>query len=642
MCGICGLVGLEDGQLLKRMCDVIEHRGPNDSGFYTNGKVSLGNRRLSIIDVKGGHQPIHNEDETIWVTFNGEIYNYGQLKQGLEKSGHKFYTNSDTEAIVHLYEKYGEKFVEKLRGMFAIAIWDDKKKRLVLTRDRLGKKPLYYSVVNGIFLFGSEIKSILQYEETPRKVDFKALDYFLTFRYVPGPLTMFQGIKKLQPGHTLIYENGKIRIQKYWDVAFSSEQENENYFSKKLLGLLRESVKIRLMSEVPLGAYLSGGTDSSSIVKIMSEFMEDPIKTFTVGFGDPRFDELKYAKMISEEFGTDHHEFIVNPNDVNILPKVIWHFDEPIADPAALPTFMLSELAKKYVTVVLTGEGGDELFAGYEQYKIILKTEQYLGPMPKVVKTKLIPKIIKAVPKKFLNLFFAYSSSFGKKGMERFSEYMSSFGDLGKKYLSIVSIFDEKEKRNILQKQFLSTNSLKLVNNYLRSVNAKTLNKLLLLETKVQLPDNLLMKVDKMTMAYSIEARAPLLDQELVEFSASIPPQLKLKGMTDKYILRKAMNDLIPKAIVKRKKQRFFVPIDIWFERDLGKIVKQIFSNQRECERMHLNSKFIQKIIQNHHESKLYYSRQLWSLLTFALWHKIFIDPDKITDSPPKFDKLFE
>ena len=632
MCGICGIVGFVDKKLLHKMCNVIMHRGPDDSGIFMDRNVGLGIQRLSIIDVKGGHQPIHNENETLWIVFNGEIYNFLELRKILKEKGHEFYTKTDTEVVLHLYEEEGEECVKKLRGMFAFAIWDNSKRKLFLARDRFGKKPLYYIKTNDYFIFGSEIKSLLQYEEIEKKIDNKALYYFLTFRYIPGPITILENIKKLQPGNTLIYQNNKINIKKYWDIVFNPEAHTEEYYIKTLENMIQESINIRLMSEVPLGAYLSGGTDSSTVVGIMSEFMDEPVKTFTVGFDDPRFDETKYAKIISDHFSTDHHELIIKQDSVKFLPKIVWHFDEPVADPAAIPTYLLSEFAKKSVTVVLTGEGGDELFAGYEHYKIINSTEKYLGNFPKSMH-RIVSSIVNKIPKSILDNLFSYTSALGEEAMIRFNKYIKSFGNLSKSYLSIVSIFTPEELKVLFLKE-QKEDVIKFVDGFLNASNFETINKLLYIESKVQLPDNLLMKVDKMTMAFSIESRTPLLDYKLAEFVFTIPWDMKLRGFKDKYILRKVMKKFVPPEIIKRKKQRFFVPIDIWLKGELEEVIKQIFSSEEVKKRGYFKYSYIQKIFNNFEKSKLYYSRQLWNLLNFELWYRIFIDGD------PKNPKL--
>ena len=372
MCGITGFVGLNDDALLKKMCNVIKHRGPNDWGTYTDKNIGLGIRRLSIIDIKGGHQPVHNEDRTIWIVFNGEIYNFQELRNIVEKRGHRFYTDCDTEVIVHLYEVFGEKCVDYLRGMFAFALWDSNNKRLFLARDRLGKKPLYYTYFDGKFLFGSEIKSILQCTDVKRAVNLQSMHEFLTLQYVPGPKTMFKDIWKLQPGSTLTLKKGTLKLKKYWDITVTDKNKDEVFCSKKVLELFKESVKIRMMSEVPIGSYLSGGVDSSAVTAFMSMFSDKPVNTFTVGFGH-HTDEFEYARLIAEKFKTNHKEILMEQKSFNLLPEILWHFDEPIADPAALPTYLISKETKKHATVALVGEGGDEAFAGYEKYGIMMK-----------------------------------------------------------------------------------------------------------------------------------------------------------------------------------------------------------------------------------------------------------------------------
>lgn len=605
------------------MCDEISYRGPDDKGYFFDKNIGLGNRRLSIIDIKGGHQPIHNEDESIWITYNGEIYNFLELRKELENRGHKFYTNTDTEVIIHAYEEFGDTFVEMLRGIFAFAIWDDNKKRLLLVRDRLGVKPLYYIIIGENILFGSEIKSILQYSEIKRKINLKALNYFLTLRYIPGPDTIFYGINKLQPAHMLIWKNNKAVTKRYWGLKLEPSNMPEKFYVETLYELLKESIKTELMSEVPLGVYLSGGIDSSTVTAIMSQVSEGEIKTFSVGFGEKRVDELDYARIVSETFNTNHHEFIVEPKAIKFLPKIIWHFDEPIADPAAIPIYLLSELAKKHVTVVLTGEGGDELFAGYEQYKILCNARKYMKLIPKGFLSKILP----AIPESLLDYFFKYSSSLGVEGKKRAVECFNLLDkNVLESYLKIISIFDEDELENIInsRKNFSIKEKYK---NYFKN-SGELLNKLLLLETEIQLPDNFLMKDDKMTMAYSIEARVPILDHKLVEFVATIPSNLKLRGMKDKYILRKLMSKFIP-VIMKRKKQRFFVPIDAWLEGELWDIVNQLLSKENIEKTRFLNYKYVRHIMDNFKTSKLYYSRQLWNLLTFEIWRRIFLEERK-------------
>jgi len=617
MCGICGILGMDDKNLVKKMNNIMSHRGPDDFGYYFDDKFGMGHRRLSIIDLSSGHQPIHNEDESIWIVYNGETYNYKDLKKDLLNKGHEFYTYSDTEVIIHAYEEYGEVFPTKLRGMFAIAIWDSNKKKLLLVRDRLGIKPLYYTINDGTLLFASEIKSILQYEKIERKVDISSLHNFLTYRYIPGSNTMFEGIKKLLPGNMIVCENGTIKISEFWDLnAKIVNVQSDEYYSKHLYRLLEESVRIRLMSDVPLGAYLSGGIDSSSVVGIMSTIMDQPVKTFSVGFGvgEP-IDELSYARITAEYFGTEHHELTAKSSDVEkLLPKIIWHLDDPIVDPAILPTYLVSELARKYVKVVLTGEGADELFAGYEDYKIAMRNNHRISKLPQYLKN-LIPKFARIIPN------------------YKIREYIKTISTESKDHILWGPLFNEKEKRKLYSEYFFSKtkniNSNNITSYYFQKSNMDLLNKLLYVDIKTWLPDDLLLKVDITTMANSIEARVPFLDHKLVEFSATIPYYLKLKNQTEKYILRKSVSNLLPKAILNRKKHGFSVPINTWIEKYLKDMISEIISRDAIHERGYFKHSTVQKIMQ--HATSPKYSHQLWSLLTLEFWHRIYIDEDTTT-----------
>lgn len=618
MCGICGF-NWEDRNLVRKMTSILEHRGPDDKGYYINKNLSLGHRRLSIIGIKTGKQPIYNEDKSIVIMFNGEIYNYLELKKELKN--HRFSTNTDTEVLIHLYEEYGPEFVRKLNGMFVFALYDSKKKTLLIARDRLGIKPLYYYFNNKKFIFASEIKSILFNKEIKREVDKEALKNYLTFRVVLGKNSIFKGIKKLQPAHYLIFKNNKIETKKYWDIHYSEQKNSEDFFVKKLQQELKEAVKKRLMSEVPFGAYLSGGIDSSAIVAIMSKLVDEPVKTFSVGFGtsDPK-EELKPSKLVADYFKTDHKEIIVKESTSKLLPKVIYHYDEPVADPAAIPTYIMSKYTKPKATVILVGEGADEQFAGYEHFKFLLLNK----------KTKIIPNFIKKslvnlVPKKSLNLFFKYAQSLGEEGIKRFGKLLIHVNNKAQSYLDIVSFFDKDELKELGLNYDISGEFNKL---YFNDKN-KFLNQLMHLENKTLLIEEKLMKVDKMTMAHSIEARVPFLDHKLVEFAASIPTNLKLKGFTEKYILRKAMKPYLPKFTVKRKKERFFVPIDNWLKGEVMDIAKDLLSRENMAKH-NFNYNYIQKIFDNYNKSKLFYSRQLWTLMTYEIWHKLYIEQEKI------------
>jgi asparagine synthase (glutamine-hydrolysing) len=619
MCGICGIVGTSDKKLIKKMCDIIQHRGPNDHGYFIDDKVCLGNRRLSIIDIAEGHQPIHNEDESVWITFNGEIYNFLELKRELEKKGHRFYTNSDTEAIVHCYEEYEEECPKKLRGMFAFAIWDNNKKKLFLARDRLGKKPLYYTIVDKKFIFGSEIKSILQYEGVKRKVNPLALHNFLTLQYVPGPDTMFEGIQKLPQGCVLTYQNGKTKISKYWDINMKiSEEGNEQYYSKMVLELFKESVKIRLMSEVPLGVYLSGGIDSSAVVGIMSSLVDESVKTFTAGFGSPS-DEFGYARIVADRFNTDHKELMVKSKSIEILPEVIWHFDEPVADPAALPTFLISQATKKYVTVVLVGEGGDEVFAGYPKYRIMRNLKNYQPIIPKSLVKKFIPKSLSLLSR-------VLPDSKTKKYVDFATGFLSNWGNDVEMYVKLCTPgFDKKEKRKLYSEDFkrkINKDTSDVFKPYFKN-NVDFVNKMVAFDMKVWMCDRLLMKVDKMTMASSIEARAPFLDQKLIEFSNRMPMNIRI----GKYIFKKSMSKILPKEILKRKKHAFAVPISTWFDSELKDRASQILT------KLHRGEYFNKRYIDDHilrNTKKLMHDHQIWNLLNFEIWHKIYIENDDL------------
>ncbi len=615
MCGITGFIGMGDKTLLKKMCDVIEHRGPDDWGIFLDRNVGLGARRLSIIDIKGGHQPVHNENKDVWIVFNGEIYNFPELKKTVEKNGHRFYTNCDTEAIVHLYEIFGENCVKYLRGMFAFAIWDYNKKTLFLARDRLGKKPLYYTAFGGKLLFSSEIKSILQFQEVKREVDIQALHEFLTLQYVPGPRTMFKDVWKLQPGHTLTAGKGVFQVKKYWDFNVSEEYRDEQFCKQKLINLLGEAVKIRMVSEVPIGIYLSGGIDSSAVTAFMSKFSEAPVNTFTVGFGH-KTDEYGYAKIIADRFKTDHKEILVEPKNFNILPEVVWHFDEPVADPAAIPTYLMSKESKKYATVALVGEGGDEVFGGYEKYQIMMK----------LYRKKLFKPIY--------NRVVLSSAAFGlglvnkSKKIQFISEFSKSLKEPSEAFLRLSALgFTESEKKQLyaesLSGQNFETPAIK------QYFSGKSVFKnMLSYDMGVWLPDRLLMKVDKMTMASSVEARAPFMDHVLVEFSNKLDASLRL----DKNILKKSLTGILPKEILKRKKHGFAVPIGDWFKEDMRAFAQNIL------DRLHLEEYFrreeVEKIVKD--SQRVRNDHKLWNLINFEIWHKMFIENDTVGNHAKK------
>jgi len=619
LCGICGFIGFEDKALLKDMCRVVRHRGPDDQGYYIDANVSLGHNRLSIIDLKGGHQPIHNEDESIWVIYNGEIYNFIDIRNELEIKGHHFYTSSDTEAIVHLYEEYGTRLVDHLRGMFAFAIWDSGKKILVIGRDRLGIKPLYYTIIDGKFLFASEIKSILRYSEIKAAVNPAALHDYLTFRHTLSDETMFLGIKKLLPGHIMTYQDGKLSFTQYWDLPpAAAEPKPEDYYVKLLRKLLEESIRLHLISEVPLGVYLSGGIDSGIITALMNRIVDKPIETFSVGFGaEGEIGELSQAKITANYLGTNHHELVVEQGAfIKNMGDIIWHNDEPVADPSALAMFMLSKMAKKYVTVVLNGAGGDEIFGGYISYKIGLANQCYKRTIPGWLRRGGVNPIVKAVSPYLSSKFYVGLESISKEKKEE-------------AFLFSKSVFSEEDKTNLYTaglKEKINHDSFKKATDVLfKRKESNFLESMMYADTKSYLVDHILLETDKLTMSSSIEARVPLIDHLVVEFASSIPPDLKLRGLTEKYILKQVGSDILPPTLMKRKKRPFRIPIDTWFRGELDEMAKQVLDNSIIINEGYFKSDVVTNIIKKHKNAELLYNHQMYALLVFEMWHNEFI-----------------
>jgi asparagine synthase (glutamine-hydrolysing) len=632
MCGICGVIYPKDklaqGDILKRMCDTLIHRGPDDSGMFIHENVGLGVQRLSIIDVAGGHQPIHNEDETVWIAFNGEIYNYLELREFLQKKGHSFYTKTDTECIVHLYEELGIECVKKLRGMFAFAIWDDNKKHLHLARDRFGIKPLYYTEVDGKLIFASEIKAILEHPAITRDVDLSSIHDYLSFLYVPSPRTMFSGIRKLPAAHWLKFSEGQLHIERYWKLEFnhSDNVASEEEYAEQVYECLKESVKMRLMSEVPLGAFLSGGVDSSGIVAMIGKLMSEPVKTFSIGFkSQGLYNELPYARLMAKRYTTEHHEFIVEPNAVELVPKMVWHLDEPIADASAILNYLVAKMAKEYVTVVLTGLGGDEVFAGYRRY-CGNRMARWYERIPTALRRGFIEKIINILPASEESRLLNYSRLAKKfiAGVHLSPE---------ERYFSWNSFFTEELKINLYSEQLKahlnSEPSFAVLKRYFDEVSSpEFLDKAQYVDQKTYLVEDPLMLTDKMSMANSLEARVPLLDHKLAELAAQVPASLRLKGLKTKYILKKALTDIVPKEILQRQKQGFSMPIDTWLRSGLSDWCRELLSKRQIEKRGYFNYDIIQWILQQHQGGKKDFSQHIWALLVLEVWHRIFIDKD--------------
>ncbi|MFQ5709115.1 MAG: asparagine synthase (glutamine-hydrolyzing) [bacterium] len=625
MCGICGVSYFDrayqvDEPLILSMCDAIQHRGPDDDGWYVKGNTAVGMRRLSIIDLATGHQPISNEDGTIWIVFNGEIYNYLELRTDLEKKGHKFRTRTDTEAIVHAYEEYGDDCPSKLNGMFGFAIFDERRQTLFLARDRLGIKPLYYYCDSRKFAFASELKSILQIKDVPRNVDLQALDIFMTFEYIPAPHSILQNISKLPPGHTLTLRDGKLHVKRYWELQFDEKQVDENELSEQLLDLLQDAVKIRLMSDVPLGAFLSGGIDSSSVVALMSRSMNQPVKTFSIGFEESSYNETNYARTIANLFQTEHHEFTIQPNALELTEKLIAHLDEPFGDFSIFPTYLVSKMARDYVTVVLSGDGGDELFAGYDTY-IANKVAHSYQRLPAFVRTGLINPIVDKLP-----------PTSKKKGLinrtRRFVEGMRLPEEL--QHTRWMIFLQEAEKANLYSRDMQTSLNGKraydfILENFQAIQSSDVVNRQLYVDIKSYLVDDILVKVDRMSMAVSLEARVPFLDHRFVEFCATIPSRLKLQGKQTKYILKKSMEKILPYDILHRGKEGFSIPIKNWLKTDLKPLMMDVLHPQRIKRDGFFNSDFVENLVSEHLTGVENHSHRLWAMMVFGIWQDIYL-----------------
>jgi asparagine synthase (glutamine-hydrolysing) len=565
MCGIAGF-SFEDKSLIKKMTDTIIHRGPDDSGYFTDKNISLGHRRLSVIDLsKRGRQPMSNEDGSIWITYNGEVYNYRELRGELQKKRHKFKSDTDTEVLIHSYEEFGIDFLKRLRGMFAFCIYDSTKNKVFLVRDRAGIKPLYYYHDRNQLVFASEIKAILE-TGIEKKINRDSLYSFVTFQYTIGNNTILDNVKKLLPGHYLELSDGSIKLTKYWELKLEPKEENEEYLIKEFRNIIDESVKMRLMSDVPFGAYLSGGIDSSSVVALMSKHVKEPVKTFSVGFGE-KDDELKHARHVSEYLGTDHNEFFFDSSDlVKSFDKFIWHIDEPLADGGAIPTFLLSKKTKNKATVIMVGEGADENLAGYSWHMI-------RRPVPENMRLKIYYKMNTLAIEKYLN---------GYPGFRKFiSEYKKIRSD-------------------------------------------EYLNRILGFEINNLLPNNLLMKVDRMTMSSAIEARVSYLDHKLIEFCGRLPINMKLNKSQGKYIQKKAMKGIVPDSIIKRKKHGFLVPIHRWLSQELGETARYYLLDEK-FKIEGFENKDLSNLFKQNKINKIQKTNMIWRLLLYCKWYENFM-----------------
>jgi len=621
MCGICGIVGpgVVDREVLARMTRVLHHRGPDDDGFhvaeYDDGTaVGLGFRRLSIIDLASGNQPIANEDGSVQIVMNGEIYNYRELRADLVARGHRFATSSDTEVIVHLYEDLGPRCVERLNGMFAFALWDETDRRLLLARDRFGKKPLYYAHRGDTMLFGSELKSLLEHPLCPRELDVASLSRYLALEYVPTPHAIFEGVRKLPGGHYLLWRDGRFSVEQYWDLSFESADRRrpDHEYVDEFRERFREAVRRRLVSDVPLGAFLSGGIDSSSVVAMMVEALpHGNVKTFSIGFADKSFDESKHARRVAAHFGTDHHEEVFTPEVMaEVLPTVADYLDEPLADASILPTYLLSRFTRGGVTVALGGDGGDELLAGYPTFAADRLARLY--PVPRALNERLVIPLADRLPVSTKNFSFDFKLKRFLRGAAsppalRHPTWLGSFTPAEQEALLIWGHVDPYEEQRRL---------------YASAPTRNRVERLIYLYAKTYLEDDVLVKVDRASMACSLEVRAPFLDVELVEFLGRVPPRLKLHRFGTKELLKRALGDVLPAGIAERPKKGFGVPVAEWLKGALSEPLQDELSSSRIREQGIFEPSVVQRLISEHMTGRRDHRKPLWTLFMFQLWHR--------------------
>jgi asparagine synthase (glutamine-hydrolysing) len=627
VCGIAGIVRWNGAPVaedeIRSMCGAIVHRGPDEEGVYIGDGVAIGMRRLSIIDLEGGHQPISNEDRSVWIVFNGEIYNYRELRRDLERNGHAFQTDSDTETIVHLYEDMGARCVERLRGMFAFAIWDERKRQLLLGRDRLGIKPLYYTERNGELIFSSELKPILQLRQVPRSVDWGAAHHLFSSLATPATQSIVAGIAKLEPARVAVasVSDPRLRIEKYWDVQFQpNETATEGELVEQLRELLTESVTLHQVSDVPVGAFLSGGIDSSAVVAMMAQPAAGRLKTFSIGFAESGFDELQYARQVATAFGTDHYDLVLRPDVVRIVEDLTWYLDEPFGDTSAIPTYMVSKLASEHVKVVLSGDGGDELFAGYDKY-VVESRERQLDRIPRPLR-KIAGAIGAALPEGMTGRRFLRHLALD--GAERYIDASTMFRTDDMRKLFRPDAYRRLAERDA---QSFSPGTLEHSgDDWLAAVQYRDLH--------TYLPLDILTKVDRMTMAHSLEARPPLLDHKLAEFAATIPAKFRLRGGTTKYLFKQAMRGILPDSIIDRQKHGFAVPIASWFRGELAGFARDVLLSETSRQRGFFNTAYVERLLALNARGRDL-DLQLWTILSFELWCQRFLDATPRTQPAP-------
>ena len=623
MCGIAGKFNFDpsraiDHDRLQTMTSVVAHRGPDAAGYFVGPGIGLGHRRLSIIDLSTGDQPLANEDRTVWVVFNGEIYNFAEIRTELESFGHQFRTHTDTEVIVHAYEQWGDSAVDRFRGMFAYALWDERKRRLLLVRDRLGVKPLYYCATDSGVTFGSEIKSLLADPDVPRDWSADALDAYLTLQYVPCPQTMYRAIWKLPPGHMLVAERGRVSTKRYWDLTFTGDgnEAREEEYLEQLDALVNESVRLRLVSDVPLGAFLSGGIDSSVVVAAMAEQCAGRVVTTTVGFDEHGFNELEYARTVARHLGVEQHETIVRPDIVDLLPKLAWHFDEPFSDSSAVPTYYVSQAARQHVTVALSGDGGDELWAGYTRHRVEqweLTARRWLGPIGGTLAGQLARRVPLGVKgaRSVRHLALSPAEAYAQK--HAYGQFESDDRD---------ALYSSDFSHQVRHADPLA--SFRAA--YETCSSKDPLDRALYVDVKTYLVDDIMTKVDRMSMAVSLEAREPLLDHKLLEFAAAVPTSLKLKNGRSKYLLRRLLERRIPREIVDRPKHGFEAPIGAWLRGPLAPMVDSLLLDGRLRDRGIFDDGAVAGLWSQHRKGRKDHRHRLWSLVMLELWFRQFVD----------------
>jgi asparagine synthase (glutamine-hydrolysing) len=622
MCGIVGQVRGDgspvDRSLIERMCAAQEHRGPDSRGTFVSGPVGLGIQRLRIIDLATGDQPIFSEDGSVVVVLNGEIYNYRELREGLERRGHRFATQGDTEVIVHLYEERGVECVSALHGMFGFALWDARRQQLVVARDRVGKKPLYYAERDGVLSFASELAALMQDGELPRDVDHEAIDGYLAYGYVPAPLSAFRSARKLLPGHVLVHRNGVTRTERYWRLDYSAKRSfgSAEEMHEEIRAAVRRAVRRRMIADVPLGAFLSGGIDSSAVVAAMAEASAEPVKTFSIGFQDERHNELPRARLVANRFATDHHELVVEPDAVDILPRLVRHYGEPFADHSAVACFYLAQMARRHVTVALNGDGGDESFAGYQRYSSNLFLHR-LDRLPEPVR-RLVAHAAAHAPSD------GDSHSLANR-LRRLG--IASGRDVSERYIAQSSVFSQADRQALYTPEYAaflgpSSTDEVVLGPWRAASGADLLDQFLQIDVETYLPGDLLAKIDIATMAYSLEARSPLLDHELMELAASIPAQEKVRGTQRKLVFRDALRGWVPNEILDGRKQGFELPVAKWFTGDLNGYAREVLLDPGARSRAWFEPSRVSGLLERHASGAADHARQIWSLLLLELWQQ--------------------